>query len=491
MSTDYSRTMHLAAHTTDEAPTELEARIHATHVLVSVDPDEPAAVRTLEVLVANLRRLPVQLWLDPHGGRTPLHREVLERVESLAAGIDPDRPLRVGRPNAPTTHVHVGTGATAAAVSGAADGHGTRIRPHGVPFPALSVPGTALGAVVTSAMLTAEAFKTIVGVAPNRRADLHTIDFCPVSLGAPAPGTPLVLPNLGDIALVGAGAIGTAITLILNGLGARGSLSVVDPQIFEEPNVTTYSLGTVADATARLRKVDLVARELPGVDVTIVEGTARSLVTKIDAGDVAMPSAVLGAVDSVEARHEIASIHAIRTFDGSTGGAAGTTLSLAEAVPEGPCLRCYYPSRRRSEPSTEQRLAEMTGLSPSRIARGQDPITEADIAQVAPQLRAAVRAQLGKPICGLSRSLGLTGVADEFRPSAAFVAQQAAALVVGGLIRSSDTGGPTGRHDVEYDAMFGPRTGMTTHRVPNPTCRCQEDAELIAQVRHSRRPIDT
>ncbi len=130
-------------------------------------------------------------------------------------------------------------------------------------------------------------------------------------------------------------------------------------------------------------------------------------------------------------------------------------------------------------------------MSPSRIARGQDPITEADIAQVAPQLRAAVRAQLGKPICGLSRSLRLTGVADEFRPSAAFVAQQAAALVVGGLIRSSDAGESTLRHDVEYDAMFGPYTGMTTHRVPNPTCRCQEDAELIAQVRHSRRPMDT
>lgn len=144
MSTDYSRTMHLATYTTDEAPTELEARIHTTHVLVSVDQDEPAAVCTMEVLIANLRRLPVQLWLDPHGGRTPLRPEVLERMESLTAGIDPDRPLRLGRPSA-TTHVHVGTGATAAAVSGAADGHGTRIRPHGVPFPALSVPGTALG----------------------------------------------------------------------------------------------------------------------------------------------------------------------------------------------------------------------------------------------------------------------------------------------------------------------------------------------------------
>jgi glycerol-3-phosphate dehydrogenase len=145
---------------------------------------------------------------------------------------------------------------------------------------------------------------------------------------------------LRDVALVGGGAIGTAVALILRELGAEGSLAVVDPQLFEDPNVTTYSLGTREDARTQIRKVDLIQRELPGVEVVTFEGTAQDLVSAIDDGRMGMPAVVLGAVDSVEARHEIAAIHAQRTLDGSTGGDTGTMLSLAEATWAGPCLRC-------------------------------------------------------------------------------------------------------------------------------------------------------
>ena len=486
MSTDYSRTIRLASRASDQEPTALESRIQATDVLVSIDPDEPAAALTVEVVVANLRRLPVRLWLDSRGGRAQVGPKLLERLQSLAAGIDPDRELRVGRPSDPTVHVHVGTGATSAAASGAPDGHGTRIRPHGSHFPRTLAPGTGLGAVLTGAMLSAEAFKGVVGVAANRRAAPHPIDFCPVSLGEPASDPPAPLPHLDRVALVGAGAIGTGITLILQGLGAHGAMTVVDPQVFEEPNVTTYSLGTMADATTRLAKVDLVARELPDVDVQRLVGTAHDLVAGIDDRTLLMPTVVLGAVDSIAARHEIASIHAARTFDGSTGGAAGTTLSLAEALPHGPCLRCYYPAKAAGGPSTEQQVAHLTGISLSRIARGQDLITEADLAHVDPKHREVVRSQIGRPICGLARALGLTGAVDEYRPSAAFVAQQAAALVVGALIRSRSPAFIGAQLDVEYDAMFGPQKGMTAGRVPNPLCRCQTSADLIEQVREQR-----
>jgi len=58
--------------------------------------------------------------------------------------------------------------------------------------------------------------------------------------------------------LAGCGAIGTAITAILRELSATGSLFAVDPEVFDEPNLTTYSLGTVLDAARRSIKVDLV-----------------------------------------------------------------------------------------------------------------------------------------------------------------------------------------------------------------------------------------
>ncbi|MFD3377569.1 MULTISPECIES: hypothetical protein [unclassified Streptomyces] len=45
---------------------------------------------------------------------------------------------------------------------------------------------------------------------------------------------------------------------------------------------------------------------------------------------------------------------------------------------------------------------------------------------------------LGMPVCGLRNVMGLTNIAvEDFQPSAAFVAQQAAGLVVGSMIARS------------------------------------------------------
>jgi hypothetical protein len=90
-------------------------------------------------------------------------------------------------------------------------------------------------------------------------------------------------------------------------------------------------------------------------------------------------------------------------------------------------------------------------------------------------------------VCGLSNLLtSTTSDADGYRPSATFVAQQAAALAVGALIARSTglTGGPP-RH-VEYDARFGPGPDMTVTRCPRRDCGCQTDKDLIAQIRHRR-----
>lgn len=487
MTTDYSRTLRLAERASSSTQSPLRARVEEQHVLVTLDPDEAATFTTARVLVANLRRLPVKLTLDPDAGDRPLTADERADLVDVAADIDPDLPLHLGLGLALgyTVHLHVGTGPTTAALRGVPDGHGTQLRPAGHTFLAQRSNGTGLGAVVTAAMLTAEAFKVVVDIRAGRHSPARPIDFCPVSLASPDAAGPMSVPTLDKVALIGVGAIGTAITFILRELQAQGELTVVDPQIFDDPNVTTYSLGSIHDAAEAIPKVDLVARELPLVQVTPIHGTAQDLIDAIDAGRAPMPEVVLGAVDSIEARHEIARIHASHTFDGSTGGAAGTTLSLAESNPHGPCLRCYYPVTQPSGPSAEQRLADLTGLPLQRIARGQEPITEDDVALVTTEHRAAVEALLGKPICGLGKALALTGVDDAFSPSASFVAQQAAALVVASLIRHAN-GTSTGTVDLQYDALFGPRENMVDARRPSPGCRCQND-EIIQQVRDRRR----
>lgn len=484
--TDYSRPLRLAAKSASGTEPDLEGRIEGCAVLVTADPDTFRTRTTLRVLIGNLRRLPVRLHLDPRGGTDILGGALVDELEELASGIDPDRPLIIGRPTGAAVHVHVGTSAATALVRGVAEGHGTRLRPHAQSFPALSAPGTGLGAVLTGAFLTAEAFKVIVDVAPGRRGPLRPIDFCPVSLAQPMAGPSSTLPNVQDVALIGAGAIGSAIALILRELGAEGALTVVDPETFDRPNVTTYSLGNHRDAATQIRKVDLVSRELTGFDVTPIKGTAQDFIVGIDEGRYRLPAVVLGAVDSVQARQEIASIHADHTLDGSTGGETGTMLSLAEATWAGPCLRCYYPVPTRTGTTIEQKIAYLTGLSLEQISQGDRLLTASQV-QALGDLPAETRRKLNdhidKPICGLGRALELTGTSNDYNPSAAFVAQQAAALVIGALIRGG-TGRPA--NSVQYDALFGPNEDARLPRLPQPSCRCQNDLDLIREVRQKR-----
>lgn len=484
--TNYSRPLLLAVGSSGTDTTDLEARLESTTVLVTADPEAPAAVTILRVLVANLRRLPIQLHLDPDGGAGQLSTDLVAELEHLAIGIDSTRPLTISRPTQAVVHVHVGSSSGTAHVSGVADGHGTRVRPHGHPFPPLLAPGTGLGGVLTGAMLTAEVFKMVVAVLPDRRGPLTPIDFCPVTLTEPD-GTVRDLAPLDDTALIGGGAIGTAIALILRELNAAGTLTVVDPETYDEPNVTTYSLGNLQTAANNTPKVHLIRDELPGVTIDPFIGTARDYIEAIDAGTHPMPTTVLGAVDSIDARHEIAALHADHTLDGSTGGATGTMLSLSEATWDGPCLRCYYPTRPAKGPSVIDLLAERTGLSHERLARGTEELTAEELDALeglTVEDRAILEREVGKGVCGLGKAFGLVGEDNGFNPSAAFVAQQAAALVVGALIRG---GASTRPNYVQYDALFGPYGDMTLHRNPRVGCRCQTDIELHGAVRSHRR----
>ncbi|WP_371579569.1 ThiF family adenylyltransferase [Streptomyces sp. NBC_01314] len=490
MSTDYSRGLRLAAAAVGADAVTLRETLSATNVHLTADPDIPGVLAALSVMVADLRRLPYQLTLDPTGGTAPIPDTVLTDLQTLVSGIDPDRPLRITAAPALCLHVHLGVQPpSGAAFSGAPDGHGVRLRHRGHAFPSLNAPGSGLGTVLTAATVTAEVFKRTTGLRPGTYGTAPTLDFCPVTL-ATEPGMMTdTLSEIRSTALVGAGAIGTGITLILGLMGTTGELTVVEPESFEPPNVTTYSIGTRHDADERVHKTQLVRRYLPRMDVTPIPHSAQDFIDAVDNGTAPWPRTVLGAVHSVEARHEIQRIHADLTLDGSTGGSAGTTLALHEAVPQGPCIRCYYPQPTVPVgPSAEQLLHEATGLPLQRIARGDELITDADLDGLSARHRAALLPHVGKPVCGVSNLMGLTTTdADDFQPSASFVAQQAACLVVGAMIarRTGHAAGPM-RH-VEYDARVGPWYDMTTPRRPRPTCTCQTDADLIARVRAHRR----
>jgi hypothetical protein len=465
-------------------------RMEASLVHLTADGRMPAVAETLEVLVADLRRWPIRLSLDPGHGPGRLDDALVRQLVETAAGTDPDRPLHIGAPPGETPlRLHVGTEPPPdVAVASVPDGHGTRLRHAGHPFPQLNAPGTGLGAALTAAMLAGEAFKVVAGLPEGKFEATPVVDFCPVLPGE-QPGTAAAPPPVLERTLLGgSGAIGTGIALILDLLRVSGELTVVDKEVFEKPNVTSYSIGTLAEAAALLPKVQLIAARLRRIEVTPFHGTIQDAIEAVDTGNLAWPRTVLGGLDSVGARHDLQRLHADLTLDGSTGGPVGTTVALHEALPTGPCLFCYYKANHTGK-SAEQRLHELTGLPLARIARGQQPLTEQDLDGLDDQQRELVVRFLGRPVCGLINSTELGGgTNDAFRPSAAFVAQQAACLVVGAWIARS-TGlvtGPVRR--IEYDTRFGPRPSqMTDHWAPTPECACQKDANLISHIRETRR----
>ncbi|MBY8882719.1 ThiF family adenylyltransferase [Actinacidiphila acidipaludis] len=488
MSTDYSRSVLLGGRAAGVTNGALLARLRNSRVHLSAEAHLPGSVETLRVLVCNLRRWPIQLSVDPGSRTQQLDQDLLEELTAAAAGIDPDRPLRIGPVHGEALHLHVGTRPPAdASVAGVPDGHGVRLRHRGHRFPRLNAAGTGLGAVLAAATLTGEAFKTVAGLPAGTFVRRPVLDFCPVLPGEQPGLATASLPRLDRVLLGGCGAIGTGIASILGLLRATGELAVVDKEVFEDPNVTSYSIGTRADAAARAPKVDLIATHLTQIDVIPVQGTIQDYIERVDAGAVPWPRLVLGGLDSVEARHDLQRLHADLTLDGSTGGPAGTTLALHEALPTGPCLRCYF-TADHTAPSAEQRLHQATGLPLQRIARGEQPLTEADLEGLTDEQRQTVAPLVGKPVCGLINLIGLTGEpGDTYRPSAAFVAQQAACLVTGAWIARSSglVTGPMRR--IEYDVRFGPRPDqMTDERLPSPGCGCQTDTRLISRIRATR-----
>jgi hypothetical protein len=95
-------------------------------------------------------------------------------------------------------------------------------------------------------------------------------------------------------------------------------------------------------------------------------------------------------------------------------------------------------------------------------------------------------AQLGKPICGLLRALGLTTLdADGYMPSARFISLQAACLSVGRLL-ADRIGVELNGNVVQYDSFIGPQHASVLSMQRTPACYCSARARTIATVRARR-----
>lgn len=481
MAVEHSRGLRLGAEVTGRSERDLEVALEGSRVVVSGDPDMPMAVLTLRVLLTTLRRGPGTLVLE----RGELASRDVEALAASVDGIDPERRLQIVRTAAgePTARLHVGP-THGSAIRLVPEGFGAHVAGQRSAAIRPVRAGNPLGAVYTASLGSAEAFKWITRVLPSRRVLHRHLRFCPLTLSsdlAVAPDLPHDL--VFELALIGIGAIGTGVVLLLDELGASGRLLAVDLQRFGKENRGTYSLGTQADVMAAPWKVELAKAGLPLFDVIPFCRPIEELPEAIDSGTAPWFPTVMTALDSPEGRRAAQRLWPDRLIDAGTGD---TVLAIRDYEHGGRCMICVFPPNREG-PSGAERLAEATGLSVSRAMRGDDPLTEEDLDGLAAEQRAGLEPYLGKPVCGLAQPFGLTSLdPGDYQPSIPFISLQAACLAVARLVAQS-VDYHTGSNLVQYDGLVGPQRATIDQMRRVPGCTCQTRASVIELVRARRR----
>jgi hypothetical protein len=481
MPSDYSRALLLAQQATGRDASELERALSASKVTVSVDPSMPEALLTTRVLLTTLRRGPGQLVLE----RGSVPNRWIEEIATAVAAVDPEKPLIITNSSTDTNvRLHIGAD-HAHAIRIVPDGYGAHVAGDHIAVVTPTRAANPLGAIYAAALGAAEAFKWTAQVLLARRVAHRHLRFCPVTLSSDLTAAPdLPSPLVCDVTQIGVGAIGTGTILLLQAMRAEGRLIAVDFQRFGPENRGTYSLGGAADVAAAPWKADMACHALPLFDVTPFRRPVGELPAAIDNGEVPWFPLVLTALDTAAARRDAQRLWPDRLIDAGTGD---TMLGIHDHEHNrGPCLTCLFPNDR-SGPSAAELLAEITGLPVQRAMRGDVALAPEDLEQLTTEQQQMLTPHLGKPVCGLAQTVGLTHLTgDGYQPSIPFVSLQAACLAIGRLIAGQLNLRSPGNL-VQYDGLIGPQATITEEMRQRPDCVCATRATTIELVRRQRR----
>jgi hypothetical protein len=257
----HSRLLRLGADATGSAEADLLTTLTNARTVLSIDTVLPGTVATARLLLATVARTPGRLTLVT----ATIPPETVAELLTIVRRIDPMRRVEtvadVGEYelSADTTlWLHLGTNAPrsitgtedcdpdessseVSVVRVIADGYGAQLARSGAVSLTQHRAPNALGHMLAAAFAAGEAFATAARVLPSRRNPLPHIAFCPVTLSSDLAAAPDLPNGLSiDAALLGLGAVGTAMAAILATLPLHGQLLLVDRQTYAEENLGTY-----------------------------------------------------------------------------------------------------------------------------------------------------------------------------------------------------------------------------------------------------------
>lgn len=332
-----------------------------------------------------------------------------------------------------------------------------------------------------------EVFKRVYGVPEHMAPPMENVAFSLFELTCEFNGYGPQLPNsikFPEALILGAGAIGNGVILLLSQLPLTGHVLLMDKQAFAPENYGTCALfdsaAWLGSSKAEMLASWLQSRSALKVDseMTTIEGALASTVftNEVDL--------VINGLDDVGARRAVQKLWPALLVDGAINSAGAAVVTHNANHRRFACLRCTFPEP--NEDHTELQ-AKATGLNISSLEGGQNrSISDEDIAMADESAREWLREQqrTGRTICstvstGVAHRLGLK-LAEGFRPSVPFVATASAALVIAQVLRSLLWKEQRFVHEFQFSSLFvGASTAVTIGRLASPNCECTRNATVI------------
>lgn len=432
----------------------------------------------LAALDAEIRQLAAHVWTK--GTVTVIEEDSSIDMRSatailnVGAGVHPDLPWTTINANGWVARVSSG--------------------PH--PLSADSDQSNPLAAMMAASLGVTEVFKRVYGISTKigplldaTQFSLYELNTSPTSLGPPLPAT----VSLPDTVMVGAGAIGNGIALLLSQLAVRGRIHIIDKQVYGRENLGTC---TVLDDESWLNtpKAERLASWLhsfgglrcTGEQALVADARSGMFVSAMSV------ELVLNGLDDIGARHDAQLLWPSVLVDGGINAVGAAVRTHRLDRPHCACMRCSF-----DLPAVDERAiqAKVTGLSRASLNSDHDrPLTEQDISQAAESKRPWLREKMaqGKTVCATisdaqSHSLGLE-LEEGFNPSVPFVATASAALVVAQALKALFYGDASFTQRFQMESLFiGPEASIGVMTPASSRCECVTQRAIIDKVIAARR----
>jgi molybdopterin/thiamine biosynthesis adenylyltransferase len=371
-----------------------------------------------------------------------------------------------------------------------------RVASNGETLPRDMEQSNPIGALMAASFGVAETFKRVYGVPPEVVPLVRLVEFSLYDLATSPSTVGPKLPDditIPDTLLVGAGAIGNGVALLLSQLKLEGRLHVIDKQAYGEENFGTCTLLDHAE-WLNSSKAECIARWLEQRSDLRVTGE-QGLVADARSGAVVssmMVDLILNGLDDVTARHDVQMLWPTTLIDGGINAIGAGVVTHRLDRPEGACLRCTF-----SLPSQDDRelQSKATGLSKASLSTDHGRLlTGTDVNQAEEAKRPWLVTKLaeGKTICATiseAQSEEQLGVEFEngFRPSAPFVATASAALMVAEALKALLYPEAAFNQSFQIANLFlGPISSVASLRRPSQTCECVTQREIIDRLAAKR-----